>query len=276
MFFPIPSLAAESVIKVVVILQGALVYKEADFDAPVIANLKRGQIYDVSSKKKGYFYRVRVKPGMIGYVSDVDVRAASGKKLNNEKNENPKTAAKKESAEPEAPRKPFLNRRYRGLVVEMMSYTESTLGGTRSAQLPFFGIKWSGNDTVFSGEIYTDASIMAAFTAPKYYQDYTGNAASGWIVNMNFLFLNPQKQGRYHMTYFGFGPMFKYSHLNTSLTNPSTNKTNDYILDDMTLGAVFALGLGFDLGSYALRSDVRYYLEAKQYASFGLTFQMEF
>jgi len=269
--------AADKVVKVVVILQGALVYKDADFDAPVLAELKQGTVFDVSSKKKGYFYRIRVKPGVIGYISDVDVRITSDKKLKEEKVAAQKASLKKESpSEPEPPRKPFLNRRYRGLAFEMMSYTESTLGANRTAQVPFFGLKWSGMNTMFSGEIYTDANILAAFTAPKYYQDYTSNSASGWIMNMNFLFLNPQKQGRHHFTFFGFGPMFKYSHLDATLTNPTTLKNSSYALDDMTLGAVFALGLAFEMDRYALRSEVKYYLEAKQYASFGLSLQMDF
>ncbi len=259
-------------------MPGALIYKDADFDASIIAKLKRGDVIDASPKKKGYFYRVRVKPGVIGYISDVDVKLTSAKRIKDEKKSaQKKSAAKKDpSAEAEPPRKPFLNRRYRGFVLEMMSYTENTMGSTRTAQVPFYGIKWTGNDTVFSGEIYTDASIMVALTAPKYYQDATGNPASGWIVNMNFLFLNAQMQGRSHMTYFGFGPMFKYSHINASLTNSTTGKVSDYSLDDMSAGVVFGLGIGFDLGRYALRSDVKYYLEAKQYASFGLSLQMDF
>ncbi|MEK6774438.1 MAG: SH3 domain-containing protein [Bdellovibrionota bacterium] len=263
--------AAEGVVKVVVILQGALVYKEADFDAKIIGQAKRGDVFDASPKKKGYFYRIRVKPGVIGYISDVDVRITKAKKENIEV-----AKTKAEVKEDLTPKKPFLSRRYRGIAFEMMNYTESTLGGNRTAQVPFLGIKWSGNNTMFSGETYTDANILAAFSAPKYYETYTGNGASGWIVNLNFLFMNSQQQGRNHFTFFGMGPMFKYSHFDATLTNPTTSKNNNYALDDMAVGAVFSLGLAFDIGKCALRSEVKYYLESKQYASFGLSLQMDF
>ncbi len=258
-------------VKVVVILQGALVYKEADFDAKIIGQAKRGDVFDASPKKKGYFYRIRVKPGVIGYISDVDVRITKAKKENIEV-----AKTKAEVKEDLTPKKPFLSRRYRGIAFEMMNYTESTLGGNRTAQVPFLGIKWSGNNTMFSGETYTDANILAAFSAPKYYETYTGNGASGWIVNLNFLFMNSQQQGRNHFTFFGMGPMFKYSHFDATLTNPTTSKNNNYALDDMAVGAVFSLGLAFDIGKCALRSEVKYYLESKQYASFGLSLQMDF
>ena len=271
--------------KVVVILQGALVYKDADFDAPVITELKKGQIFDVALKKKGYFYRLRVKPGVIGYISDVDVKLTDGKNILKEsspvpksvvqKNKEKKSAEKKE--ETEKPKKPFLLRRYRGFVLEMMNYTENTLGGNHSAQVPFYGIKWSGMNTVMAGEVFMDANILFAPSAPKYYADYTGNGTSGWIININTMFMNTQKQGKHHFTFFGYGPMFKYSHFDATLTNPTTGRNSNYSLDDMAVGAVFAIGIGFDVaGDYALRADAKYYMELKQYASFGLGIQKDF
>ncbi len=270
--------------KVVVILQGALVYKNADFDAPVIAELKKGQILDVALKKKGYIYRLRVKPGVIGYISDVDVKLTDGKNILKEslpplKSTTKKSTEKKssEKAEAEKAKKPFLFRRYRGFVLEMMNYTENTLGGNHSAQVPFYGIKWSGMNTVMAGEVFMDANILFAPIPPKYYADYTGNGTSGWIININTMFMNTQKQGKHHFTFFGYGPMFKYSHFDATLTNPTTGKNSNYSLDDMSVGAVFAIGIGFEVGGeYAVRSDVKYYMESKQYASFGLGIQKDF
>lgn len=269
--------------KVVVIIEGALVYGDADFDAPVVAELKKGQIFDVALKKKGYFYRLRVKPGQIGYVSDVDVKLTDGKNILKEPSPVQESVAQKnkekktnENAEAVKNKKPFLFRRYRGFVLEMMNYTESTLGGNRSAQVPFYGIKWSGMNTVMTGDVFMDANILFALSAPKYYEDYTGNKTSGWVVNINTMFMNTQKQGKHHFTFFGYGPLFKYSHFDATLTNPSTGKNSNYSLDDMSVGAVFAIGIGIEVGEYALRSDVKYYMESKQYASFGLGIQKDF
>lgn len=262
-----------------IVLDGALVYQNPDFDAPVIAELRRGAVYTVSKKRFGPFLKILLKPGTMGYISDVDVRGGGRVAQNTEpapstEGSPQKGTSKKAKKEPK--QKPFLYRRYRGPSIEMISYTENTMGASHTAQMPFYGARWTGYNTVLDGEVYTDASVLFALNAPNYYKDLTGNAASGWILNMHFTFLTPSMQGPGHMAFFGFGPMFKYSHINAQLTNPATSKTLDYVLDDMTLGLVLSAGLGFDIGRYALRSDIKYYIETKSYAAFGLTFQFEF
>ena len=66
-----------------VINDGALVYKAADFDAPVLGHLRAGGTYQISVKTIGAFYQIKVRDNLFGYVSDVDVKpigSDSGKK----------------------------------------------------------------------------------------------------------------------------------------------------------------------------------------------------
>ena len=184
---------------------------------------------------------------------------------------------KKQDPSPKEKRgKPFLFKRYRGPVVELLNFTEATMGSTRSSQLLFYGMKWTGFNTMFEGETFTDANLIFSFNAPKYYAEATGQGTSGWVINMNFLFETTSMQGRHHMAFYGFGPMFKYSHFNASLFNSANSTTKNYVLDDMALGIVLNVGLAFEIGRYALRSDLKYYIESKQYFSFGLSFQFDF
>ncbi len=62
-----------------VITDGAMVYEKADFDSTVVGYLQRGQKVRVSNRPKGAFYRVQFSQGVIGYISDVDVKVAGGK-----------------------------------------------------------------------------------------------------------------------------------------------------------------------------------------------------
>ncbi len=132
----------------------------------------------------------------------------------------------------------------------------------------FYGIKFNGYNTLFEGDIYTDANLLFHVGAPNYYSDYTGRSSDGFIVMANFLFQTVLPQSKMHLLYYGFGPMFKYSHLTIDVPN-GANKTISYAADDMAFGAIFDVGLAFRLGTLSLRTDAKYYWERTKYYGFG-------
>lgn len=269
------------------------VYAQPDFNAPVLAELERGKNYVISKQKfSELFYKVSVKPGLVGYVSDVEVQVqgsgsvsgnpAAGNALGtaapknpiNKAGQNKKPTAKKvtrsEPAKPDV-RKPFYATRYRGLIVENMNYAEDTMSKHRTESLTFFGYRVSGFNTMFSGEMSTDASILVYFGAPKYYQEITGQPATGWIIHTDFTFDTLYPQGKNHLISYGFGPMFKYSHIVASLKNTTNAYNTDYPMDDMTLGVLLRLGIAFRINNMAIKSDVKYYMEAQRYLALNLS-----
>ncbi|XGC82157.1 SH3 domain-containing protein [Bdellovibrio bacteriovorus] len=248
-----------------VVLDGALIYQDPDFDSPVINTVKRGAVYSISKNKKGAFYKIRLKPGSLGWISDTDIQ------LGVVKLEKPKEAKKDKK---DTRKKPFHATRYRGPVIDFINYTEDTLRTERSQMIPFFGFKFSGENTLFDGEIYTDASILFHFGAPGYYEEYTGKGADGYIFMANFLLQTVLPQSKTHLFYYGFGPMFRYSHFNIDV--PDGGDTITYSADDMTLGAVFDLGLAFRFGAFSLKTDARYYWERTKYYGYGLSLGYEF
>lgn len=265
------------------------VYASPDFNAPILAELERGKSYQISTKKFAtYFYKIAVKPGMIGYVSDVEIQLLRGNvPVKGELGKRPAKAGEKKSkiqnqeessvkAKPEPPKKPFFASRYRGLIVEQMNYAEDTMSKLRTESLTFFGYRVSGYNTLFSGEISTDTSILLYFGAPKYYEDVTGQPASGWILHTDFTFDTLYPQGKAHMISYGFGPMFKYSHFVTSLKNLTNSYNTDYPMDDMTLGILFRLGIAFRINNVAIKSDVKYYIESQRYFAYNLSALFEF
>lgn len=263
------------------------VYAQPDFNAPVLAELERGKNYVISKQKfSELFYKVSVKPGLVGYVSDVEVQvqgqALRGnvndptvkKNPDNKSNLIKKNAKQKPSvvqaSKPDT-RKPFYATRYRGLIVESMSYAEDTMSKHRTENLTFFGYRVCGFNTMFSGEMSTDASILLFFGAPKYYQEITGQPATGWILHTDFTFDTLYPQGKNHLISYGFGPMFKYSHIVASLKNTTNSYNTDYPMDDMNLGVLFRLGLAFRVNNLSIRSDVKYYIEAQRYFAINLS-----
>lgn len=258
--------------KAMVINDGALVYKNADFDAPVLTRLRAGKVYDISLKTKGPFYKVRIKPGVIGWIADIDVRLGKGAKL--AKGRTGKINSKNNVAKKQ-PQKSFYASRYRGPLISYLSYSENSMGALHSQNLPFYGVKVAGPDTMFSGDFRTDAEFLFHFGAPSYYEKGTGFPASGWIFQTDFIFETASPQSKWHMLTYGFGPMFKYSHYEVTLLQNA--KPVSYSLDDMTLGAVFDLGLSFRIAStYALRFNIKYYWEKTKYWGGSLTFGFPF
>ncbi|MNJ98539.1 hypothetical protein D3C87_163060 [compost metagenome] len=246
-----------------VVNNGALVYKEADFDAPVLTQLKSGGVYSISKGKKGPFYKIRVKPGSIGWIADSDVKLGVVKVEEEPEPVNLDEEIKKKH------QKPFFASRYRGPVFEYLFYEEDTLGRKRSEGLLFYGLKINGFDTLFDGEIYTDTNILFHVGAPKYYAEETGESADGYIVIANFLLQTITPKSKWHFYYYGLGPTVKYSHFNLHLPNGTSQSS--YSADDLTIGLVFNLGLAFRLSeTLSLKTDVKYYWEKTQYLGAGV------
>ncbi|WP_413287904.1 SH3 domain-containing protein [Bdellovibrio sp. HCB337] len=267
--------------KAIVVNQGALVYKDADFDAEVVGQLKAGQVYDVSLKQKGPFYKIRLKPGLTGWIADNDIRlskggkAAAAKTPEKDAKKTDKPADDKNSFLEKKRVKSFYSSRYRGPILAYLSYAENTMGKVRTSNMPFYGVRVAGPNTMFSGDFRTDAEFLFHFGAPKYYEKGTGYPANGWVFLTDFTFETASPQSKWHMLTYGFGPMFKYTHYEVTLLQ--SGKEVSYSLDDMTLGAVFDLGLHFRIANtYALRFNVKYYWEKTQYWGGAFTFGFPF
>lgn len=262
------------------------IFQQPNFDAEVITILTPNKtVYFISSGKWGPFYKIRLAPGKTGYVLDSDIRIFKNQKDKALTKETESNAVKEsEKEEPEADkkrkgRKPrraksFKNARHWGPVLQMTDFTENTINEVRHQYLPFYGVKISGPQTVFDDDTNTESNILIHWGVPGYYNDTTGNSASGFLILADILWESTQQQSKNVMTFFGAGPMFRYSHISSTLTI-GTKKT-EYALDDMVLGAAFNAGMVTRIKEYALRLDTKYSWEKQKYWSIGLAFQFEF
>lgn len=267
----LPTQAWAQAQRATVVTDGALIYQEADFDAPVIQTLKRGGVFNISTGKRGPFHKIRLKPGTVGWIADTDVRMGVVKLAAppSEKKVSEKSEDKNKR------KKPFFATRYRGPSVDYIYFTEDTLGKERSDSLLFYGMKFAGFNTVMDGEIYTEGNILFHVGAPGYYSDVTKRGADGFVFITNFLFQTVLPQSKTHLFYYGFGPMFKYSHYTLEVPQNASSSLS-YSADEMHLGAVINLGLAFRLGPTSLRADAKYYWEKTKYYGLGLNLGWEF
>lgn len=268
----------------------ATVFKDPDFDAEAIGTLKAGEIYDISDAQKGPFFKIRLKAGTVGWISDADIAPMGGRvvppkpaptpkadePLADKKNKKKKPDAKKAAAAKKPAGKPLHKKRFRGLDISQVNFTENTMGKVRTSGMTFFGYRASGGHTLLDDETYIDMQVMASFSAPSYYSEVTGHGAGGFVLIADFMFITDLPQSRTTMAYYGFGPMFRFSQFSVEMdSNAGTKKA--YKLSDAAIGAVFGGGVAVALGDrYALRLDARYLWEVQQYLTFGLAVQMDF
>jgi hypothetical protein len=262
----------------------AEIYQDSNFDAPVIGMVKGGAVYDISVGKKNGFYKIRLKPGSLGWIADSDILGGiSADEIGSAKPTKPGIKTKKNKPVKKGPKPivipkkksgPFSLEDYRGPALEFLPFQETTLGDKRKDNLIFYGYKFSGPNLLIDGDTVTDATILFHYGAPKYYKDTTGNDASGFIILANFLFESNQIQGPDTMTFYGFGPAFRYSQFNVGLTTSGQNL--NYTATDMTVGAVFNGGLAYRANNYAARLEAKYYWEKETYLGFGISFLWKF
>lgn len=259
--------------------EGAQIYKEANFDSEVIAEVPPGRIFDISSKVvNGAFYRIRIKPGVIGYVSDAEItplfKTATSKPSQEKKKPTNQPTNQRQARKEKDRKRPFHMTQFAGVQTTLMQYREDTMGAKRTANLSFIGAKVSGPDILIEGAFPTEMNFQFYFGAPGYYEELTKKAADGWIFLTDFLFQTYYPHGQSAFTFIGFGPMMKYSKYRVALTEGG--QTKYYSLDDMAVGAAFQGGVALRVGTLALRGDFTYYWEKQQYWGTALSLQFPF
>jgi hypothetical protein len=260
----------------IIIDEGAVVFTQPDFDSEPKFKLHAGEKVEVSKRNFGPFHRLKTKDGELGFIADSEYKVTSKAATTEKSNE--QAAEKTADSPPEKkPKKqnPFSVTRYRGISISYVGYKEQTMGSQPMANLVFYGFKMAGPNLLVQGDMVTELNVDLFPGAPGFYQEGTGNSASGWLLHTDMIFESVFPQTRDIVTFAGFGPMFKYSHYNVSLTN-STGKTSAYDLEDMVLGAVFNVGFGLRMGQTCLRAEFKYDWEKTQYWGLGMSLLFPF
>ncbi len=272
--------------QVIILREGAEVFKDPNFDSEVIAQVPEGKKFFSSSKKfNGTFYRILIGKDLTGYIADSDAKPLNQQGLasgsgpgKNKAGKNIDSLTKREgkSAQGSDRRKAFSGSNFVGISYSMVDYKENTMGDHRRDQLAFIGFKVSGPDLLVEGPMPTELNILFYPGAPGYYEKVTGRAASGWVLLMDGIWQSYFPVSREAFGIYGFGPLFKFSKYNLGLVDKTTGSTSYYSAEDMSLGLVFSVGAALRLGSVALRGEYSYYWEKEAYGAFSLSLQKDF
>ncbi len=265
--------------KATVTNSNAAIYRSPDFSSPVLGRVKAGTQWVISTKPFGLFYQIQIKPGLTGYIAenDLSILGRASKPKPAEAIAAKKTEDKVDKSYLQK-RRPFKNTNFWGITFGSLRYREETIGMRPSDQLTMLGLTLSGPEIVITG-YPTEFNLLFSTGAPKYYADATGDSADGFLLMANFLLMYNYPSTQNLMTFFGFGPMYKYSRFGVIGYAPNGAGTvlrTNQSLEDMAIGVLFNAGVSARMSNFALRLEATYYWEKLQYYGVQLSSQFAF
>jgi len=257
-------------------IEGAMVYKNADFDSAVIGYLPRGKPVRISTKNFGPFHRILFREGVIGYISDVDLVTQEGvplSALNSGEVPDDKKRRKKIPREFTRRQVPVGNARAIGVAVGLISYRELVNRREYSGQLRTYGLRYSSRAPFLLGPYGWDVTLLMQFSAPDYYNGALGvpAQASYYFLDAVWTFPMIDFNGKNGVLIAGIGPLLSYSEAKATLSNGQSFKQSDTIV-----GASLQLGAAFRLSPVIIKGDVKYYLDKSSYLGILGSVQYEF
>lgn len=272
-----------------VLVDGAAIYDSPNFDAPVLDYFERSRSVRISRTLYpgvgglGAFYRIIVRPGVIGYITDVDVeiegpgasqRRGSAQPAPEDDIEGNPLVLQPDLERPSAPQTSNVySTRYLGLSYNMYDFTEKISGRRENANTSFFGLKMSGPGKMMGGAPL-NLEFLVSPGAPSFYDKF--GSASGFVILSHASIMIPAYDAPWGLIYYGFGPMIKYHMLDVDLANkaPGAPKIDS---QELNLGFIIDLGVAIPIAQkYALRLEGRYNFEKEQYFALGTSFQVRF
>lgn len=246
------------------------IYADGNFDSEVIDFVRAGEVYQISDRAYGPFYRIRLKSGKIGYIVDyqLDIEGKGRiepKDLDDVLLEEYKRQAEKERNNPERPpsdedeeEEAIFGRDYSGLTLQLINYHENTMGGEQIADLIALGYKSISQ---------LSWSVLGSYGAPKYYAEKTGGSARGVKLWGDVGFSSTIANLSAAEVRAGAGV---FTHVSLLTVDTPTRK---YDLHDITAGLLLEAGLLWKINQKknAIDLAIRYYFDKSSYAGFGLS-----
>lgn len=274
LFLSAPIFAAQ---RAEVIIDGAMVYKKGDFGAPVLGYLRKGKLVKISNKNYGPFYKVKLRQGVIGYISDIDIRIVSGpggRKLRTAKN-----PRNRRSSKSKRPQKDARVKSYWGLSLAMVNFTDrfkvtsgiESTEATYSSQTMFLMLNRTAPFSFLDGVVNLDFNLGISAATPSIYTDISSQS-SGYVLLTDVSLMMPLHflRGKNFFTYFGAGLMASHSIIDLYLngTTLPIGKTR--------VGASITGGGAYTMGKFLFKFEPKYYFEEERYLGFHFGLQRSF
>lgn len=244
------------------------IFSDANFDSEIIDVVREGEVYQISNKPVGPFYRIKLKSGKIGYVADHELAipgkgAAKPKNFDDVLNEDlpdvkteNKNKISDEKEEDEEGIEEGLEAEYSGLTLQLINYHEDTMGAVQVDDLTAIGYKKIAD---------VSWEVMAAFKTPKYYTDKINGTVSGVNLWADYGITNRIDANGFSTPRYGAG-LFVHA---SSIKVTTAQKTYD--MQDLTVGLVLEGGFLFKVKKMAVDLSVKYFFDKNSYGGFGLS-----
>jgi hypothetical protein len=240
------------------------IYAGADYDSDVIDVVHENEAYYISDKTVGPFYKIKLKSGKIGYISDyeLDIEGKGRMKEQDldelflqEEKKRAQDAYRTEEVDPEE--EAVFGRPLRGPTLQLINFHEDTLGGDQMDNVLALGFK-SVSQVAWS--------VLGSYGAPKYYEDKTGGTAKGGQIWADLGFSAnvvsmPGSDVR-------FGGSF-FTHLSVFQVDTPAQK---YDLQELTLGVALETAWMIKVHRNAIDLSLKYYFDKSSYAALGLSY----
>ncbi len=249
-----------------VVTEGAIVYKGPSFDAPILGYFSAGKKVSLSNKLFGAFYKVRFKQGIIGYISDIDVRPDNAKagsdffpgSENEEKNKD----------------RPFFGSTHIGITYAMIGFEDTVGGFTDNSQTSFIGGVLTTPFTFLDGSTLLSVNVLYSLEVPQFYSKISKNAPEGFVIIGDISLLYPLASflDRKLTAFVGAGLGLAYT--DVDLVQEIGGSPKLVPTSSAKIGGVFSGGLVYKFSSFALRFEPKYYYEENAYL--GITSSLSF
>lgn len=251
------------------------VYQEPDFDSAILGTIDPDQMFLVSKKPYGAFYKVKFKDGTLAYIVDTDLYIEGigtvketpfrGEEIDTKK-KRPKAEKNDEENPEDDTENPNIN--YKGVTFSLINFREDTMGGKQVSDLAAYGFRFQPMQGNYQSGLAYD--FMVATEAPDYYKEKTGANTSGAVLwgsagISNVSALNSNTSLRY-----GAGPFVRYSYF--TISNPPLRTQSKYNLQDLTAGLDFQFGVMLHSRYLTIDLGLRYFWDKESYGGFGVAF----
>jgi len=265
--------------------ESALVFAAPDMDSEVISYLAAGQrvrastrVYRSASGTDHRFYKISLGAGRVGYVATIDLQGAESRTQNTSrraqaKRAKPPAQKRKTTAQLQTERaqrflqQPMAFNPWFGVVGGLMRFKEKVEGATRADDLPVYGLKITGPDTLIQGPI-TDLNIFVHAGAPDYYQPLSRVKPTGFAAMTDALLILPFGMSENLALYLGAGPYVRYSSFRYVAQAGGVRNQSTF-----SLGASVMGGAGYRIGAVALRLEAKSIFERSQQSILQLSLQ---
>ncbi len=269
-----------------VVVDGSAVYEAPNFDSPVKEYLDRGKRIRISKRiykgagGLGAFYKVRLRPRIYGYITDVDISidGRSGVEVTESAED---IAGDPTRIQPDIAREDeetrgnggtFYLTRFLGLSYSTYNYTEKLNNSKQSANTPLIGVKMTGPGT-YMGGLPIDYELMFTTSAPDFYNKIASSASGMMLIGHARATFPLIEQRRYYF-YYGFGPVLRYSKFDVKLKNQTGPAVDS---QEIALGLDLAAGLALQVTpKVAVRFEGAYVYENETYFGFGGALQFRY